>query len=92
MVRFKWGKAMKSIMNINSYDAVINYAPEIEMFRGEFINLNGGADFYAADIKGLHAEGEASLNMFLEMCKEDGVEPKKSYSDKFNVRISPRCK
>jgi predicted HicB family RNase H-like nuclease len=23
------------------------------------------------------------------MCKEDGVEPKKNYSGKFNVRISP---
>ena len=28
--------------------------------------------------------------MFLEMCKEDGVEPKKNYSGKFNVRISPK--
>ena len=53
MVRVKRGETMKNIMNINGYDAVINYDPEIEMFRGEFINLNGGADFYAADIKGL---------------------------------------
>ena len=80
---------MKNIMKIDGYDAVINYDPEIEMFRGEFINLNGGADFYASDIEGLHKEGQASLNMFLEMCKEDGVEPKKNYSGKFNVRISP---
>jgi predicted HicB family RNase H-like nuclease len=81
---------MKNIMKIDGYDAVINYDPEIEMFRGEFINLNGGADFYASDIEGLHKEGQASLNMFLEMCKEDGVEPKKNYSGKFNVRISPK--
>ena len=80
---------MKNIMKIDGYDAVINYDPEIEMFRGEFINLNGGADFYASDIQGLHKEGQASLNMFLVMCSEDGVEPKKSYSGKFNVRISP---
>jgi predicted HicB family RNase H-like nuclease len=81
---------MKNIMKIDGYDAVINYDPEIEMFRGEFINLNGGADFYASDIKGLHKEGQASLNIFLAMCMEDGVEPKKSYSGKFNVRISPK--
>lgn len=81
---------MKNIMKIDGYDAVINYDPEIEMFRGELINLNGGADFYASDIEGLHKEGQASLNMFLVMCKEDGVEPKKNYSGKFNVRISPK--
>ena len=80
---------MKNVMKIDGYDAVINYDPEIEMFRGEFINLNGGADFYASDITGLHKEGQLSLNMFLEMCSEDGVSPRKSYSGKFNVRISP---
>lgn len=89
MARIEWGKAMINVMNIDGYDAVINYDPEIEMFRGEFINLNGGADFYASDIEGLHTEGKLSLNMFLEMCKEDGVSPKKQYSGKFNVRITP---
>ena len=28
--------------------------PDIDMFRGEFIGLNGGVGFYASDIKGLH--------------------------------------
>ena len=31
-------------MKIDGYDAVINYEPEIDLFRGEFINLNGAAD------------------------------------------------
>ena len=41
-------------MKINNEDAVIKYDPEIEMFRGEFIQLNGGADFYAKDIESLN--------------------------------------
>lgn len=80
---------MINVMKIDGYDAVINYDPDIEMFRGEFINLNGGADFYAEDIHGLQTEGKTSLAMFLKMCEEDGVSPKKQYSGKFNVRISP---
>lgn len=66
-----------NIMEINGFQAVIQYDSEIEMFRGEFINLNGGADFYAKDIEGLRKEGETSLRVFLEMCREDGVEPRK---------------
>ena len=31
---------MNNLMNFDGYKAVINYDPEIEMFRGEFINLN----------------------------------------------------
>ena len=78
-----------NIMEINGYRAVIQYDPEIEMFRGEFIGLNGGADFYAKDIDGLRREGEISLRVFLDMCREDGVEPRKAYSGRFNLRISP---
>jgi len=76
-------------MIIKGQKAIINYDEDIDMFRGEFIGLNGGADFYAVDVPGLHTEGEKSLNVFLDMCKEEGVEPYKSFSGKFNVRIAP---
>lgn len=79
-----------NIMNFaDGYKAVINYDPEIEMFRGYFINLNGDADFYATNIEDLKKEGELSLKVFLEMCAEDGVEPKKHFSGKFNLRLAP---
>ena len=80
---------MRNTMEIEGYRAVIQFDPDIEMFRGEFVGLNGGADFYARDIAGLRREGEASLKVFLDMCREDGVEPRKQFSGKFNVRISP---
>ena len=90
MVSGKRGETMMNMMEINGYRAVIQYDPEIELFRGEFIGLNGGADFYAKDIDGLRQEGEISLHVFLEMCLEDGVEPRKAYSGKFNLRVSPQ--
>ena len=80
---------MKNTMEIDGYKAVIQFDPDIDMFRGEFIGLNGGADFYARDVAGLRKEGAVSLKVFLEMCEEDGVEPRRSYSGRFNLRISP---
>ena len=74
-------------MEIEGYRSIIQYDPDIEMFRGEFIGLNGGADFYARDIDGLRKEGKISLKTFLDMCQEDGVEPRKEYSGNFNLRI-----
>ena len=47
-------------MNIGGYEAVITFDPDIQMFRGEFVGLNGGADFYAADVAGLRRECGAS--------------------------------
>ncbi len=81
---------MMNMMEINGYSAVVQYDPDIDMFRGEFTGLNGGADFYAKDIDGLRKEGEISLKVFLEMCREDGVDPRKEYSGKFNLRLSPQ--
>jgi len=81
---------MMNTMEIDGYRAVIQYDPDIEMFRGEFVSLNGGADFYAKDIDGLRKEGKISLKVFLDMCQEDGVEPRKEYSGKFNLRVSPK--
>ena len=81
---------MNNIMQIGKGKAFISYDPDIEMFRGEFINLNeGGADFYAADVESLHKEGEVSLREFISMCEEDGVEPFKDFTGKFPVRTSP---
>ncbi|MYN08798.1 type II toxin-antitoxin system HicB family antitoxin [Pseudoduganella aquatica] len=80
---------MNNIMKIDGQQAVIAYDPEIELFRGEFIGLNGGADFYAPDVAGLQREGSISLAVFLRTCKERGIEPFKSFSGKFVLRVDP---
>lgn len=78
---------MKNIMIIDGHKAVIQYDPDIEMFRGEFLGLTGGADFYAADVATLKREGEKSLAVYLEECERKGLAPFRHYSGTFNVRI-----
>ena len=80
---------MKNVMMIDEQRAVIEYDPDIEMFRGEFVGLNGSADFYAKNITGLKHEGKASLKVFLQMCAEEGIEPFKRHSGKFVLRLDP---
>lgn len=76
-------------MTINGHEAVISFDADLQMFRGEFVGLNGGADFYAKDVDGLRREGEISLRIFLEACTEDGVDPRKHFSGKFSLRVDP---
>jgi len=80
---------MINTMEINGYKAVIHYDPDIGMFRGEFMGLNGGADFYATTVEGLQEEGSKSLKVFLEMCAEEGVDPRRAFTGRFNLRIPP---
>jgi predicted HicB family RNase H-like nuclease len=85
----KWNKAMNNVMTINGFQAVISYEPEVELFRGEFVNLNGGADFYANNVRDLKKEGAESLKTFLDICEEKGIEPRRNFSGKFLLRVPP---
>ena len=80
---------MNNVMTIDGYQAVISFDPDLGMFRGEFVALNGSADFYASDIAGLKREARISLNTFLDLCREKGIEPHKRFSGKFVLRVSP---
>lgn len=78
---------MNNTMVIDGQTAIISFDPDLGQFRGEFTGLNGGADFYAASVETLHIEGARSLKIFLDVCKERGIEPVRSFSGKFVVRV-----
>ncbi|MDH3209191.1 MAG: type II toxin-antitoxin system HicB family antitoxin [Burkholderiaceae bacterium] len=76
-------------MTLNGFHAKIEYDAELDMFRGEILGLAGGADFYGKNPKELRAEFKRSLQVFLDVCREKGIEPRRHYSGKFNLRIPP---
>ncbi len=78
-----------NIMSLDDYQAKIEYDAEIDMFRGEILGLNGGADFYGRTPEELRIEFRKSLAVFLEVCREKGIEPRRRYSGRFNLRIPP---
>ena len=78
-----------NMMSLESYEAKIEYDAELDLFRGEVLGLSGGADFYGKNPKELRSEFKKSLHVFLEVCREKGIEPRRNYSGKFNLRISP---
>lgn len=79
-----------NVMTIDNYHATIEFDAELDMFRGEILGLNGGADFYGKNPKELRAEFKRSLSVFLEVCAEKGIEPRRHFSGKFNLRIPPQ--
>ena len=76
-------------MTVNGYHAKIEYDDELELFRGEILGLSGGADFYGKNPKELRAEFKKSLQVFLDVCEEKGITPRRHFSGKFNLRIPP---
>ena len=76
-----------NVMTVDGYHARIEFDPELDMFRGEILGLDGGADFYGKNPKELRAVFTRSLAVFLEVCAEKKMEPRRHFSGKFNLRI-----
>ena len=78
-----------NLMNVDGYHAKIDYDEETDQFRGEILGLSGAADFYGSSPEELRREFKKSLDVFLEVCKEQGIKPRRHFSGKFNLRIPP---
>lgn len=78
-----------NIMTVDTYHAKLEYDEALDLFRGEILGLSGGADFYGKNTKELRAEFKKSLQVFLQVCEEKGIEPRRHFSGKFNLRITP---
>lgn len=78
-----------NLMNVDDYHAKIEYEKETDQFRGEILGISGGADFYGSSPDELRREFKKSLDDFLEVCKEQGIEPRRHFSGKFILRIPP---
>lgn len=78
-----------NLMTLDGYQAKIEYDEALDLFRGEILGLSGGADFYGKNPKELRTEFRKSLDVYLAVCREKGIEPRRTFSGKFNLRIPP---
>jgi predicted HicB family RNase H-like nuclease len=76
-----------NLMTLDGYQARIEYDPDLDQFRGEVLGLNGGADFYGRNPEELRQEFRRSLEVYLEVCREKGIEPRRQFSGRFNLQI-----
>ena len=77
------------MMEYKGYAASVEFDGSAEILHGRVINTGPYpiATFEAVDVKRLRKEFERSVDEYLTWCKEDGVEPKKPYSGKLNLRL-----
>jgi len=77
------------MMNYKGYLGTVEYDDQAKIFHGDIINTRDVITFQGTTVKEIEAAFRASIDDYLTWCKEDGVEPEKPYSGRFNVRLSP---
>ena len=76
-------------MMYKGYVGEVEYDDEYKIFSGSVINTRTVITFQGASVEELNKEFQLSVDDYLEWCKEDGIDPEKPYSGKFNVRLKP---
>ena len=76
-------------MNYKGYIGKVEFDYDNMIFSGEVINTRTVITFHGTSVEELKKEFRASVDDYLEWCKEDGIEPERPYSGKFNVRFEP---
>lgn len=77
------------MMNYKGYIGDVEYDDDAKIFSGNVINTRTVITFQGTSVDELEKEFRNSVDDYLEWCREDGVEPEKPYSGKFNVRFLP---
>ena len=77
------------MMNYKGYIGSVEYDDENRVFSGTVINTRTVITFHGSSVDELEKEFHTSVDDYLQWCREDGIEPEKPYSGKFNVRFSP---
>ena len=81
---------MNSTMKYKEFLAAINYDDDDKLFWGEVIGINDVISFHGSSVKELEKRFHTYIDEYLETCKQNGIDPEKTYSGNFNVRIEPR--
>jgi len=77
------------MIKYKNYAGVVEYDDEGKIFMGEVIGLRAVVTFQGRTVTELEKSFKQSVDLYLEMCKRDGVEPQKPFSGRFNLRLNP---
>ncbi|MCY4551073.1 MAG: type II toxin-antitoxin system HicB family antitoxin [Defluviicoccus sp.] len=79
------------MMEYRGYIAQVEFDDSVGRLHGRVVNSGAYpiATFEAVDVDGLRREFRRSIDEYLASCREDGVEPRRPFSGKLNVRLGP---
>lgn len=77
------------MLKYKNYTGVVEYDAEGKIFTGEVLGIRDVITFEGRSPEELEQSFRQSVDLYLEMCISDGVEPQKPFSGRFNLRLDP---
>lgn len=76
-------------MTYKGYIGSVAFSEEDNVFFGKIEGINGLVNFEGESVKELTEAFHEAVDDYLAYCRDEGIEPDKSYSGMLNVRLTP---
>ena len=76
-------------MTYKGYLGSVAYSEKDNVFFGKIEGINGLVNFEGESVKELTEAFHEAVDDYLAYCKDEGIEPEKSYTGILNVRLTP---
>ncbi|MDR0446811.1 MAG: type II toxin-antitoxin system HicB family antitoxin [Oscillospiraceae bacterium] len=80
---------MTNEMEYRGYYGTVEYSSADKVLYGKVIGVNSLISYEGDSVQTLRVDFEGAVDDYLEMCRENNVDPEKTYKGSFNVRVSP---
>ena len=80
---------MNNLLEYKDYLGTVEYSSADKILYGQILGINGLVSYEGRSIESLQKDFEEAVDDYLDMCREQGIAPQKTYKGTFNVRISP---
>jgi len=80
---------MKDVLKYKDFIGSVHFSAEEQVFFGKIEGVTDLVTFEGTTVDELQQAFFEAVEDYLELCKEAGKQPFKSYKGNFNVRISP---
>ena len=77
------------MIKYKGYIGKLSYDSNLKVFHGDVIGIKHVITFEGTSATEIERSFQEAIDDYLEMCKEEGIKPEKSFSGKFIVRLSP---
>jgi predicted HicB family RNase H-like nuclease len=77
------------MIEYKGYLGIVEYDANAKLFHGDVLNTRDVITFQGTTALEIEQAFKDSIDDYLAWCREEGAEPEKPYSGKFNVRLPP---
>ena len=77
-------------MTYKGYIGCVAYSEKDNVFFGKVEGIDGLVNFEGDSVKELTSSFHEAVDDYLDYCKSEGIEPRKSYSGSLNIRLTPQ--